>query len=141
MIIKQLSVFLENKSGRLAEITRLLGEAEINISAFSIADSSDYGILRMIVTEPDKATAVLKESGFAVSITDVICLVVPNVPGALFQALKVLSDGGVSVDYMYAFAVENEATVVIRTDDPAQAISVLQQNEMQLVSASQIYRL
>jgi hypothetical protein len=132
---------MENKSGRLTEITRLIGEANINISAFSIADSSDYGILRMIVTEPDKAVAVLRDNGFSVSITEVICLIVPHTPGGLFRALKILSDNNVSIDYMYAFAMETEATVVIRTGAPQQAIDVLQRHEMQLVSASQIYRL
>ena len=138
MIIKQLSVFMENKSGRLTEITRLLGESNINISAFSIADSSDYGILRMIVTEPETATDILKRNGFSVAVTEVLCLIIPHVPGSLFKALKILSDNDVSIDYMYAFAMAEAATVVIRTEPIQTAIDVLQQNKMQLLKSSEL---
>ena len=91
MIIKQLSVFLENKSGRLTEVTKTLGDLDINISALSIADTAEYGILRMIVTDPDKAFAALKERDFSVSLTEVLCLATPHTPGALARALEILS--------------------------------------------------
>ncbi|UZJ40299.1 ACT domain-containing protein [Prosthecochloris sp. SCSIO W1101] len=129
MIIKQLSVFLENKIGRLTEITGILAEHDINISAFSIADSTDFGILRMITSDPDLAENVLKANGFAVKITDVVCLIVPHNPGGLHKALRILSDNGVAIDYMYAYATGNSAVVVIRADSLEKIINVLQQHE------------
>ena len=103
MKAKQLSVFLENKSGRLTEVTEALGAAGINLSAMSIADNSDFGILRCIVSDPDKAYQVLKAAHFAVKITDVIGFVCPNTSGSLSVVLKHLSDNGVFIEYMYSF--------------------------------------
>jgi hypothetical protein len=141
MIIKQLSVFLENKSGRLAEVTKILGDNNINISAFSIADTTDYGILRMIVSKPDKALVKLKKKGFAVHDTDVICLIVPHEPGGLYRALNILSQEKISIEYMYAFAIGNEASVIIRTDLLSEAIEILQKHSMELKKASEIYQM
>jgi hypothetical protein len=141
MIIKQLSVFLENKSGRLTEVTRVLTENDINISAFSIADTADYGILRMIVTKPDEAVKLLKEQGFSVHITDVICIIVPHKPGGLYKALDLLSKENISIEYMYAYAMGDEAFVVIRTDSINEAIDTLQKHKMELVKASDIYKI
>src|SRR5271157_499732 len=115
MKIKQLSIFLENKSGRLTEVTEALSSAHINISAFSVADTADYGILRMIVSKPEQAEQLLKAKGLSVHITEVIGLVVPNEPGGLHRALQILSSEGISVEYMYAFALSDRATVIIRT--------------------------
>ena len=98
MLSKQLSIFLENKSGRLTEVTEVLGNAGVNMSAMSIADNSDFGILRCIVSEPDKAYKVLKDAGFTVKVTDVIGLSVPNTAGSLAVVLKYLSDNGVFID-------------------------------------------
>ena len=114
MKAKQLSVFLENKSGRLTEVTEVLGAAGINLSAMSIADNSDFGILRCIVSDPDKAYQVLKEAHFAVKLTDVIGFICPNTSGSLAVVLKHLSDNGVFIEYMYSFANGDVATVVIR---------------------------
>jgi len=141
MIIKQLSVFLEDKVGRLTEITRILTENSINITAFSIADAADYGIVRFIVSNPDAAVKVLKENKFAVNVTEVVCLIVPHKPGGLYQALKILSDNNITVDYMYAFALENSATVVIRSTSNDEVIRVLQENKMKLLKASDIYKI
>lgn len=141
MIITQLSVFLENKSGRLTEVTKLLAENNINISAFSIADSSDYGILRMIVSNPDLSTDILKKNGFSVSKTEVVCLIVPHLPGGLHKALDILSKHGISVDYMYAYAMDEEAIVVIRSESLQETIEVLQKNKMELVKTSKVYKL
>ncbi|MBN2519879.1 MAG: amino acid-binding protein [Bacteroidales bacterium] len=141
MIIKQLSVFLEDKIGRLTEMTRILAENNINISAFSIADAADYGIVRLIVGNPDLALQVLKENHFAVNITDVICLIVPHEPGGLYKALQILSDNNITIDYMYAFAVNNSASVVIRSTSNKEVIKVLQENEMKLLKASDIYKI
>jgi hypothetical protein len=141
MIIKQLSVFLENKSGRLTEVTKAMADHDVNISAFSIAETADYGILRMIVNKPEETEKMLKEHGFSVHRTDVICLIVPHKPGGLYRALQILSDNNISVEYMYAFAMADEASVVIRTDTIQQAIKVLQDHKLELKKASEIYQL
>ncbi len=141
MIIKQLSVFLENKSGRLTEVTETLAGAKINISAFSVADTADYGILRLILDKPEEAEKVLKEKEFSVSITDVVGFAVPNKPGSLHKVLSILSDKGISVEYMYAFEQKNRATVIIRTEAVEQTISVLQNNKTHLVDSNDIYEI
>lgn len=141
MLIKQLSVFLENKSGRLTEVTTTLGDARINMSAFSMAENSDFGILRLIVNQPEEALAILKEKKFAVSLTDVICLHCPNTPGSLAKALDILSNEGVSIEYMYAFSMGDSANVIIRTSKPDEAVEVLRRNKLALLAASELYRL
>ena len=141
MKIKQLSIFLENKSGRLTEVTEALASASINISAFSVADTADYGILRMIVSKPEQAEQLLKAKGLSVKITEVIGLVVPNEPGGLHRALQILSSEEISVEYMYAFALSDRATVIIRTEAVQQAITVLQKHKLELLRASEIYEL
>ncbi|MGA3287843.1 MAG: ACT domain-containing protein [Bacteroidota bacterium] len=139
MKIKQLSIFLENKSGRLTEVTEALASAHINISAFSVADTADYGILRMIVSKPEQAEQLLKAKGLSVHITEVIGLVVPNEPGGLHRALQILSSEGISVEYMYAFALSDRATVIIRTEAVQQTITVLQKHKLELLKASDVY--
>jgi len=139
MKIKQLSIFLENKSGRLTEVTEALASAHINISAFSVADTADYGILRMIVSKPEQAEQLLKAKGLSVKITEVIGLVVPNEPGGLHRALQILSSEGISVEYMYAFALSDRATVIIRTEAVQEAITVLQKHKLELLKASDVY--
>jgi hypothetical protein len=141
MIIKQLSVFLQNKTGRLTELTRTLSENDINMTAFSIADTADYGIVRFIVPQPEAALKILKEKGFSVNTTDVVCLIVPNEPGGLYRALQVLSDNEIPIEYMYAFASDNGASVVIRSESNTRVIEVLQANKIQLMRASEIYKL
>lgn len=141
MIIQQLSVFLEDKTGRLTEITRILAENDINISAFSVAEASDFGILRLIVGRPELALKVLKANGFSVNTTDVIGMIVPDNPGGLYQALKILSSNNISIDYMYAFALDRSATVVFRPSSINEAIAVLQKHKMELLKTSQIYQI
>ncbi len=141
MIIKQLSVFLENKSGRLTEVTGALASARINISAFSIADTSEFGVLRMIVNKPDEAVQALKNSGISVHITDVVGVIVPHEPGGLHRMLNILSAEGMSVEYMYAFAMGDRATVIIRTEAIEGTIAILQKHKMELLKASDIYEL
>ncbi|MBN1182999.1 MAG: ACT domain-containing protein [Bacteroidales bacterium] len=141
MIIKQLSVFLEDKVGRLTEMTKILSENNINISAFSIADAADYGIVRFIVSKPEEAVKVLKENKFSVNITEVVCLIVPHQPGGLYKALQILSENNIPVDYMYAFALGDSASVIIRSNSNDEVIKVLQANKMELVKASEIYKL
>lgn len=138
MIIQQLSVFLENRSGRLTEVTAALGEHGINISALCIAETSDFGILRMVVSDVNKAQEVLRARSFSLSVTQVICLSIPNQPGSVNIALRILSEANISVEYMYAFAVGPSAFVMIRTNDIEQSISVLLENRLTLVPASQL---
>jgi hypothetical protein len=141
MIIKQLSVFLENKLGRLTEVTEILGQAGINISALSIADTSEYGILRMVVSNPDEALVKLKDKKFSVSLTDVACLSTPNEAGSLAKALKILSQEKISIEYMYAFSMGDRAFVVIRTENIQKCIDTLQAHKMELLRASELYRI
>jgi hypothetical protein len=141
MIIQQLSVFLENKSGRLTEVTEALASAQINISAFSIADTSDFGVLRMIVNKPGEAMKILSAKGVSVNITEVIGFIVPHEPGGLHRTLNILSSEGISVEYMYAFALGDRASVILRTDAVQQAIAVLQKHKMELLTASDIYEI
>jgi len=135
MIIKQLSVFLENQSGRLTEVAEALGELGINISAMSIADTTEYGILRMIVSKPEEALAALRAKGFTVSLTEVLGLLIDHKPGSLTRVLRILSDRGVSIEYLYAFALGEKASAVIRTESMEQAIQVLQENQIEVRSA------
>ena len=141
MKAKQLSVFLENKSGRLTEVTDVLGAAGINLSAMSIADNSDFGILRCIVSDPDRAYQVLKEAHFAVKITDVIGFVCPNVSGALATVMMHLAAAGIFIEYMYSFANGNVAHVVIRPSDLEACERVLAEKKGDLMADSDLYRL
>ncbi|HEY5962053.1 MAG TPA: ACT domain-containing protein [Polyangiaceae bacterium] len=139
MIIKQLSVFLENRSGRLTEVTAALAEHQINITAQCVAETSDFGILRMVVSDPERARQILSDRGLSVSLTDVLCLTTPNVPGALHRALQILSDRGVSIDYMYAFAVGDKACVILRTPNVEATAELLVSEQQVLLTASDVY--
>ncbi|MBN2348708.1 MAG: ACT domain-containing protein [Bacteroidales bacterium] len=140
MIIKQLSVFLENKSGRLHEVLEALGDEGINVTASSIADTSEYGILRMIVSDPDKARIKLKEKQFTVNITEVLSFATPNEPGALAKALKILSEEAISIEYLYGFSLGEKSFIVLRAEDIANAIVAFQKHEMELIKASDLYK-
>ncbi|MDR0892213.1 MAG: amino acid-binding protein [Mediterranea sp.] len=141
MVAKQLSIFLENKSGRLTEVTEVLGRENINLSALCIAENADFGILRGIVSEPDRAYQVLKENHFAVNITDVVGISCPNVPGALAKVLGYLSAEGVFIEYMYSFANNGIANVVIRPSNLEKCIEVLKEKKVELLAASDLYQL
>ena len=142
MIIKQLSVFLENKTGRLNEVSQILGNAGINMTAFSVADTSEFGILRMIVTQPETALTILKEANFSVRLTDVVCLNSPNEPGALARALNILSGEDVFIEYLYAYSMDNKsANIVLKPDNIEKCIEVLQAHKIELVRASDMYKI
>ncbi len=141
MKAKQLSIFLENKSGRLTEVTDVLGSAGVNLSAMSIADNSDFGILRCIVSDPEKAYQVLKENHFAVKITDVIGIVCPNTSGSLAIILKYLSERGIFIEYMYSFANGDVAHVIIRPTDLDECEKVLEEKKVELMAANDLYQL
>ena len=141
MLAKQLSIFLENKSGRLTEVTEALGTAGVNLSAMSIADNSDFGILRCIVSDPDKTYQVLKAAGFALKVTDVIGFTCPNTPGSLAVVLKYLSDNGVFIEYMYSFSQGDYANVVIRPTDLQACDKLLELKKVDLIAANDLYKL
>lgn len=142
MKVKQISVFLENRSGRLAEVTRVLGEHQLNIRALSLADTSDFGILRMIIDYPDKAYMVLKENHYTVRETDVIALEVADQPGGLAGVLNVLQDNNLNVEYLYAFPEResvDKAIMIFKFDDVDRAIEVMQQHGVNIMEAKRVY--
>jgi hypothetical protein len=142
MIIKQVSVFLENKSGRLSEVTKILGEAGVNISAFTIADTSDFGILRMIVSDPDEACLTLKQNGFSVQTTEVVLAKTPNKAGSLSKLLEILQQEEVFIEYMYAFSMKDEGAVtVIRPTRIERCLEMLQKHKTELLGADELYQL
>mgnify|MGYP003413014390 FL=1 len=127
MTIKQLSVFLENKTGRINEVTKILGKNGINMHAFSMAETTDFGILRLIVSEVDKAVEILRDENFAVMLTDVVCISCPNVAGSLSAILETLAEKEIFIEYMYAFAEGDKANVVIRPNDLEKCVQVLKE--------------
>ncbi len=134
MIIKQVSVFLENKSGRLNEVTQILSDAGLNMSAFTIADTSDFGILRLIVSDPERAKLLLKQNNFAVQITDVILVKSPNRPGGLAKMLNILNAENVFIEYMYAFSNSEEtAVIVLRPTDLQKCHDILQNHSSDFI--------
>jgi len=143
MYVKQISVFLENKSGRLAEVTSILGKNNIDISALSIADTTDFGILRLIVNKPDLALQVLKGNGFTVSATDVIAIAVEDKPGGLAKVLDILYKNDIGIEYMYAFVgkITDEALVILKVENSDEAINVLKENNVRILSANEVYSL
>jgi len=140
--IKQISIFLENKQGRLAEVTRTLGENNIDIRALSLADTTDFGVLRLIVSNPERARQVLNENGFAVSINDVIAIEVEDKPGGLAKVLAILDRKGISIEYMYAFvnSKPNTAMVIFRVEEPAKALEILKSEDINIKSPDDVYK-
>ena len=125
MTIKQLSVFLENKTGRINEVTKTLSRHGINMQAFSMAETADFGILRLIVSDIEKAVEVLRNENFAVMLTEVVCISCPNVAGSLSAILEELAAKEIFIEYMYAFDDGNKANVVIRPNDIDKCVKVL----------------
>lgn len=136
MKIKQISIFLENKRGRLYEALKALADASINIRALSIADTSEFGILRLIVTDPEKAKEILEKNEFTVKLTNVIAIAVKDKPGGLAEALKYLYDANINIEYIYAFVEKSgeKAVVVLRTENLDKTISILQDKDIKLLS-------
>lgn len=132
MFIKQLSVFVENESGRLKDVTRILYENGINIYALSIADTSEFGIFRIIVDDDEKAVQVLRDSDFSVKLTDVFCICVPHMPGGLYKIIDIFSNNSVNIEYMYAFPIGKEAPIIIKTDDVEKALEVINKNNLKV---------
>jgi hypothetical protein len=141
MIVHQLSVFLENKSGRLTEVLETLGQENVKITALSIADTSEFGILRMIVSDPVKAQKMLKEKSFTVNLTEVLSIITPNEAKYYAKALKILSDIDISIEYTYAFSVGEKSVIILRTSNTELAIKALQEHEIELLRASELYKI
>jgi len=127
MLVKQISVFIENKAGRLADVATCLANEGIDTRALSLADTTNFGVLRLIVDQPEKALEVLRDCNFAVSITDVISVLVPDVPGGLAEVLKIFNERNLDIEYMYAFIGKEsgKAIVILRVDKPEEAIEKL----------------
>ena len=140
--IKQISLFAENKPGRLAKIAESLSRAKINIRAFTIAEAGDFGVIRMVVDDPDKAYKNLQGQGFAVSETEVIAVRMADVPGGLFKIANALGTCNVNIDYAYAFVTRSDlALLIVRVDDNSKAIKVLKDAKVSLVSEEEISKI
>jgi hypothetical protein len=140
MSIEQISIFLENKSGRLAEVTRVLSETGINIRALYLADTADFGILRLIVNDTETALQVLKENGFTVTKSEVVAIEVPDRPGGLSQILNTIKDEGINVEYMYAFVEKSgeNAIVIFRFDELDRAVDVLRKAGVKILEGEEL---
>ena len=143
MVVKQLSIFVENKFGRLEKIISDLGQNNINISALSMADTTDFGILRIIVDDPDKAKEILTKQGVIAKCTDVLAFVMDDSAGGLANILKILTDSSISIEYMYAFVgkIDGKALMVIKVDDNDKTQKLFDEKGVQTLSPSDIYRI
>lgn len=139
MTAKQLSVFIENRKGRLGEVLHVLKENDVNIFSLSLADTTEYGLLRVIVNNPEKAREVLINAGFSSMLTDVLIIKIPHVAGSLQEILEVIADNGVNIEYMYGLSVEAEdASVVMKTNDLALACEVLKKENIGTMTIDEI---
>jgi len=143
MIVKQVSVFLENRAGRLAEVTGILADHDVNIRALSLADSADFGILRLIVDDVEKAKGILKKEGMTVGETDVVAVEVPDRPGGLAHLLQTFKDENVNVEYMYAFvkAPSRSAVMIFRFEDSHRAVEALQAKGIRTIPGAELYHM
>ena len=141
MQVEQISVFLENKSGRLSEVTAILAESGVNIRALALADTSDFGVLRLIVNDNEKAVGALKNSGFTVGKTEVVAVEVEDRPGGLNAILEILRGNEINVEYMYAYVrhTGHNAVMIFRFDNVAAAITVLKANGITILDGGRVY--
>lgn len=135
MVVKQLSVFIANESGRVSEVTGILGEAGVNIRGFSVSDTADYGILRLVVDKPEGARDTLASAGFTVRMDDVICIDLPDRPGGLAEVLKIVSSAGVNIEYVYSLVA---TFVVLNVGDVDRALHLLGDRPVKLVSQADL---
>ena len=143
MLVKQISVFLENKPGRLSEAAEVLAKNGIDISALSLADTDEYGVLRMIVSDPDKAKNALGESGVICKVTDALVVAIDDRPGGFSESLRILTDNGIEVKYMYACGSreQGKAIMVLSVADPAKADELIRNTASGNVDPTLIYRI
>ncbi len=139
-MVKQLSVFIENSKGRLAHVTRALGEAGVDLQHLSIADTTSFGILRAIVTDYDKALAALRAEGYTVNLTELLAIAVPDHPGGLADALAALNDADVGVEYLYSFVRKpsESALILLKVDDTPAAVACLENAGMKLLCQDEL---
>lgn len=135
MKVRQLAIFMENRAGRLAELTEVLAKGGLDIRGFSVADTAEYGIFRVLADDVSKAKEMLKNEGFTVKETDVVCVDVPDIPGGLHKTLKILADEGINVEYLYSGV---GGFVVFDLSDTEKGIKVLQDNNIGILSHSDI---
>lgn len=143
MIIKQLSIFLENRSGRINEVTSLLGDENINIRALSLADSSDFGVMRLIVDDLDKAITYLKKNGISIGLTSVIAVEVPDLPGGLAEVMRKVDNSGLDVKYMYSIPEKkhNNAIMIMRFEDAEDAAEKLKAEGVNILKHEEVLNL
>lgn len=135
-VIKQISVFSENKPGRLAAIARVLQEEKINILAFSIAEADGFGVVRALVDKPQKAYEKLTDMGFNIAFTDVIAVQMKDEPGGLYEIAKILGQGGINIEYAYAYSGKEGAVLILRVDNVEAAIAAIQKGGGKLLESS-----
>ncbi len=143
MKVKQVSIFLENRQGRLAAVTMALGSNDINIRAFSVADTADFGVVRLIVNDPNRACDILRANGFMVTMTDVLAVEVPDKPGGLAYILEILQKARLNIEYLYAFVEKrsDNALVIFRLEDIDTALKVFEENNVSLAPSKEVYQL
>ena len=141
MFVQQISVFVENKPGRMTKIAGILADKHVNLQAMSIADTSDFGILRLIVNRPQEAFEALKEAGLIVRMTDVIAVPLTHSPGSLAEVMKVLDANGIGIEYMYAFTaqVSTEALAILCTDEPERTLEALKKGNIEVLPREVVY--
>ena len=140
MFVKQLSVFIENREGRLEQVTDVLKTQNINILSLSMADTTEYGMLRMVVSNPEVAKKALREEGFSAMLTDVLAVKLEDKVGELHKMTHILCSQGLNIEYMYAFANGSDAAAVLKSDDPARVIDILKGSGFDVYSADEAYR-
>ncbi|MCX6668848.1 MAG: ACT domain-containing protein [Methanothrix sp.] len=138
--IKQISLFVENRPGRMAKVAKTLSDASVNIRALTVAEAGDFGVIRMVVDDPEKGHKVLKENAFTVSMTDVLAVEMKDTPGGLYEILNTLGESGINVDYAYAFvtAKAEKAMLILRVDDIAKARKVLAEKGVKMATMEEI---
>jgi hypothetical protein len=141
MLIKQVSVFIENKEGRLEKVTEVIQDNNINIISASLADSSEYGMLRLIVSNPEKAKSVLKEAGFSAKLTEVIAVKLPKKIGMLHQLCKVLVEADISIEYMYVLSTGDVGAMIIKVSNMDKAIQALFANYFEILNEEETYNI
>ena len=143
MAVKQISIFVENRKGTMLEITKTMADAEIDIRALSIADTTDYGILRLIVNDPEKAIVTVKNAGFTASVTEVIAILIEDKPGGFSRPVEILTNNDINLEYAYAFItpIVGDAYVIIRVEDNDKAEKILAENGVRMLTQEQIEKL
>ncbi|WP_085536857.1 acetolactate synthase [Massilibacteroides vaginae] len=141
MTINQISIFLENKCGKLSQVLGILTEANIGIIAATVADTSEYGILRLILTDPDKAYALFKENNVTVSKTEVLALATDSCAGSFAKVLGCFTEAGISVEYMYCFSLNGKSILILRTNNSSDAHAVVKKHNLEYISSENLNKI